>query len=167
VKIPPFRSLRGAPLLVSLVLLAGCAQGAAGRWLPAAGEPRTEAIERQFAGMSAAMKEIGYRYAELHWAGEDANWEYAAYQIDKLVDALERGIERRPARGASARVFLQQAVPPVVQAAEAGDPAAFETAFERLTAGCNACHAAEAVPFVRIGPPAIRASPTLPTTGLP
>lgn len=106
-------------------------------------------------GFDMAMVETGYRYGELYWAGRDRNWGYADYQLGKIETAVARGAERRPRRAASARM-LDGTIASVRQAITARDGAAFDAAFEALTATCNACHHAERVPFMRVAPPTVR-----------
>ena len=42
------------------------------------------------------MVETGYRYQELYWAGQDENWEYADYQLEKIKIAIENGLDADP-----------------------------------------------------------------------
>jgi len=51
-------------------------------------QEKINTIEKQFRGFDNAMVETGYRYQELYWAGQDENWEYADYQLEKI--AIER-----------------------------------------------------------------------------
>jgi hypothetical protein len=105
------------------------------------------------------MMEVGHRYVDLYWAGRDANWEVAAYELQKLRLAIENGLERRPKRATSARPFLEGPLAAMDEAVSTRDPSLFETRFQGLTAGCNTCHAMEQVPFFEIHPPESRASP--------
>jgi hypothetical protein len=105
------------------------------------------------------MMETRYRYVELYRAGSDGNWEAAAYQVDKIRLAIENGLERRPERAASARPFLTGPLAATGQAIGARDPELFAQRFEALTAGCNACHVMEKVPFFEVHPPERRISP--------
>ena len=105
-----------------------------------------------------AMVEVGYRYRELYWASRDQNWEYAAYQLDKIETAVANGVERRPLRSASARM-LESAVTQVRAAIDGRDASTLKTAIETLTATCNACHQAERVPYIYVAPPDVRLSP--------
>jgi hypothetical protein len=104
------------------------------------------------------MVEVGYRYAELYWAGRDRNWGYAEYQLGKIETAIANGVERRPARAASARM-LEASASTVRSAIERQDGVAMDEAITTLTATCNACHQAERAPFVTVAPPAVRVSP--------
>ena len=128
------------------------------RWLldrPA--EERFVRVAAHLRGLDVAMAETGYRYAELHWAGVDRNWDLASYQLGKIELTLARGLERRPKRAASAKLF-EGPVAVLRQALAARDGAAFDQAFAGLTASCNACHEAEQVGFMRVAPPAVRTS---------
>jgi hypothetical protein len=146
--------------------LAACACGSASTstsgpaWLSRDhGEQRLQ-LERHLRGFDVAMMEVGHRYIDLYWAGEDANWEAAAYELQKLRLAIENGLERRPKRATSARPFLAGPVAAMEEAVAARDPKLFASRFRDLTAGCNACHAREQVAFFEIGPPESRISPT-------
>jgi hypothetical protein len=129
-------------------------------------DERFAQVARQLRGFDLAMVETGYRFGELYWAGQDRNWDYAKYQIEKIRTAVRNGVERRPKRAPSARM-LEGALPGVEEAITARDPALFIERFNVLTATCNACHQAERVPFVHVRPPSVRASPAapLPVTG--
>jgi len=88
------------------------------------------------------MIEIGYRFGELYWAGQDRNWDYAKYQADKVRLALELALERRPKRAASAQPFLKEDLPDLVAAIEAKDGARYQVALERVRTACARCHVA-------------------------
>jgi hypothetical protein len=149
--------------IVVALLVAGCSGPPSGSpgaaWLSRDPEQRTVQLERQLRGFDVAMLETGHRYAELYWAGRDANWGAAAYHAGKIRLAIENGLERRPQRAGSARPFLAGALAELEAAIAARDPALFAVRFEALTAACNACHAAERVAFFEVRPPRVRLSP--------
>lgn len=129
------------------------------RWLlEGTNDERFARAAKQFRGFDVAMVETGYRYGELYWAGQDRNWDYATYQIEKIRTAVKNGVERRPKRGPSAQM-LEGALAGVQEAITAKDPALFAERFGALTANCNACHQAERVAFFHVRPPSVRASP--------
>jgi hypothetical protein len=66
-------------------------------------------VEKQFRGLDVAMIEIGYRFGELYWAGQDRNWDYAKYQADKVRLALELALEQ--VRTACARCHVAESAP--------------------------------------------------------
>ena len=152
--------------LVSLSLLGGCrpptADQPAGQdgWLTGDAQDKFDTVARHLRGFDAAMVETGYRFTELHWAGHDENWPYADYQIEKLRLAVENGIERRPARAASAEEFFRMGLAPMEEAVAAEDREQFLEQFEALRAQCMFCHLAEEVPFITVVTPTRRLYPT-------
>lgn len=128
-------------------------------WLRGDNKEKFNLIAKHLRGFDMAMVETGYRYGELYWAGRDQNWGYAAYQVDKIRLAIENGLERRPARTASAQPFLNDALQAVKQSIEQQDSTLFFEKFPKLTHACNTCHAAEAVGFFVVQAPLIRQSP--------
>lgn len=148
-------------MVLAVATLAGCRQPPASSeaaWLTRlSGREQTERIATHLRGLDVAMIEIGHRYAELYWAGQDGNWPYAAYQAAKIRTTLANAVERRPRRLASARMF-DGPLAAVLAASEVGDAATFAQAFPALTAACNACHAAEQFGFLTVTLPATRST---------
>ncbi len=146
------------PLLMSS-LSPGCGASEPGDgWLTGETEKRFEMIERQLRGLDVAMVEVGYRFGELYFAGKDRNWPHARYQIEKMESVIELALERRPNRAASARPFLEQDLPAVLEAVEREDEALFMDRMERLRAGCMRCHVEEEVPHFTVWFPEHRPS---------
>lgn len=116
-------------------------------------------MENQFRGFDMAMVETGYRYQELYRAGQDENWEYAVYQLEKFQKTIENGLQRRLKRAASTEDFLQLALPEMKKAVESGDTLAFTKGFRMFTANCIACHAKEKVPYFTVREPVSGQSP--------
>lgn len=159
-------------LLASLLVVAGCdatttgeegptGEGEGGSaWLSGTVDERFQDVGDQLGGFSQTMLEVGHRYSELHWAIEDENWEYASYQVEKIGDAVARGIVRRPGRAESAEsLFLNGPVEQMLEALGDGRPEAVQDEFSEFTAACNNCHVREEMEFVWIGPPAERTTP--------
>ena len=152
-------------MLLVLVSLYACNNGdtskpsGADGWLKGDENQKFATIAKQLRGFDMAMVETGYRYQELYWAGKDENWEYAAYQAEKIKVAVENGLERRPKRAVSAQDFLHIALPEIGKAIAGRDTIQFNRAFTALTANCLACHASEKVSFVTVKIPVERQSP--------
>lgn len=127
-------------------------------WLRGSTGQRFDLVAKHLRGFDMAMVEVGYRYGELYWAKRDGNWGYADYQLKKIETAIANGVERRPARAASARM-MEGPLAAVREAISRRNPAAMDDALETFTATCNACHRAEGVPFVQVVPPTVRLSP--------
>jgi hypothetical protein len=121
-------------------------------------DERFAKVARHLRGFDVAMVEVGYRYGEVYWAGQDENWDYAVYQLQKIRTAIDNGLERRPKRAASA-TLVDLPLKVLQGAASAHDRAAFNQHFATLTTACNGCHAAEKVPFVHVAAPGVRHSP--------
>jgi len=115
-------------------------------------------VAGQLRGWDATMVEVGYRYSMLYWAGTDENWEFARYQLAKIGDAVELGLERRAEYKDKARM-LDAVVPRLEEALQHKDPEQFRQRFTELTSVCNACHQATEHAWVRIKPPSVRFSP--------
>lgn len=126
-------------------------------WLVGTNDERFESIANQLGGFGATMMEVDHRYQDLYFAGLDANWDYAAHQIEEMEGAMEYGLQRRPARRESA-AMLGPALDEVKAAVFRQDADAFGQAFQSLTATCNACHLAEEVPFIHVAEPEQRVS---------
>ncbi|MBW2392720.1 MAG: hypothetical protein JRG95_00495 [Deltaproteobacteria bacterium] len=154
---------RGVILGLVISAVPGC-QGSAGGaspsgWLHGNSSERFAQVEKQLRGFDMAMVETGYRYSELYWAGQDQNWEGAAYQVRKLRLAIDNGLERRPKRAASAQPFLAEALPAMEEVVAGRDSSAFAAGFDDLTKACNACHAMEKLAFFEVRVPGVRPSP--------
>lgn len=136
--------------------------GAAPGWLKGTTEEQIRSVEAQLRGLDVAMVEIGYRFGELYFAGQDRNWDYAKYQADKVRLALELALDRRPKRAASAQPFLQDDLPALARAIEAKDADRYQAAMDQLRTGCMKCHLAESVPYFTVRFPERRVSPIRP-----
>ena len=143
-------------------MLAGCSPDSSedaqpDTWLRGDVDTRFGLVSKHLRGFDMAMVETGYRYAKLYWACQDQNWGYAEYQLQKIETAVANGIERRPARAASAKM-LEPVVALLRSSIQAQDPQATSRAFTSLTNTCNTCHVAEKVEFVTVSPPKARLS---------
>lgn len=128
-------------------------------WLASgSADERFAQVSKHLRGFDMAMVETGYRYIELYWAGEDGNWEYADYQLEKLRTAISNGLERRPKRASSAQMIFPE-LDKVVASIGEKDLIKYRQSFTTLTQSCNACHAAEKVSFFNVSPPSFRVSP--------
>lgn len=134
-------------------------ENAQGEWIMGTEQEKLELIEKQFRGFDNTMVETGYRYQELYWAGQDQNWEYANYQLEKIKLAIENGLIRRPKRAKSAEHFLTNIIPEMQNAINAKDTVVFNQSFNVFTNNCNNCHAMEKVPYFTVKIPLERQSP--------
>ena len=128
-------------------------------WLKGNEQEKFETIAHQLRGFDLAMVETGYRYQELYWAGQDQNWDYAKYHLEKIELAIKNGLERRPKRAPSSEHFLSVILPEMQKAINSKDTLEFDRNFQALTTNCNSCHAMEKVPFFNVQIPTQRNSP--------
>jgi hypothetical protein len=130
-----------------------------GEWITGTEVEKLKKIEKQFRGFDNAMVETGYRYQELYWAGQDQNWEYANYQLEKIKLAIENGLERRPKRAKSAEYFLNHSLPEIKKTIHNEDLTTFNKEFQTMTTNCNNCHAMEKMSYFTVKKPTNRQSP--------
>jgi len=148
-----------AAILFSTFSCSDSPESAQGNWIEGTEQEKIQIIEKQFRGFDNAMVETGYRYQELYWAGQDENWDYADYQLEKIRTAIENGLQRRPKRANSAAHFLNHTLPEMQKHISAKDTAVFNKGFQLFTNQCNNCHAMEKVQFFSVTTPTDRQSP--------
>jgi mono/diheme cytochrome c family protein len=127
-------------------------------WMPASDSAKFLEIEEQLQGYSRTMREVHYRYKELYWAGQDENWEYADYQLEHIVEAIEQGNTRRPKYATLGKAFLERDVPPMQEAIDQKSAELFAARFEAFTGACNTCHGLAEHGFIKVGAPKVRYS---------
>jgi hypothetical protein len=144
-----------ALLLASLPAPSGAQAPNPNDWLLNApdDQARFRLLQEQGRGFSASMIEVGQRYLALHDALRDGNAPLAAYQWEKLREAIRTGYARRPGRRANAdRLLLGPLYDASLAEFRSGDAARAAAAFTRVRAACMECHDAERVPFMNNQP---------------
>lgn len=123
-------------------------------WLSDSPAGQRDQLEQHLRGLDVAMVEIGHRFNELYFAGQDRNWPYAQYQIEKIELALRLALERRPLRAEAAKPFLEETIPLFKQAIQAAksdrNSRAYDDALGRLRTDCMKCHVVENVPHFTV-----------------
>jgi hypothetical protein len=102
--------------------------------------------------LSDIMARQQMRHIKLWFAGHGANWPLADYEIGELKDGFDD--VARLLGGDIVDQHVGAGIAAVEQAVEGKDASAFTAAFDRLTAGCNACHHDLDHGFIVIGRPA-------------
>ena len=100
------------------------------------------------------------RHLKLWYAGEAGNWELAGYEVDELEEGFADAVRFHPQHKDSPRP-LTELVPEFTAGPVAAlrgaiaeeSPAAFATAYDALTEGCNSCHAVARFSFNVVGRP--------------
>jgi len=98
------------------------------------------------------------RHAKLGLAGYAGNWPLAAYALVEIRQAFAGIAKAQPRfRGLPVAELTDAALTQPMSAVETAirlkDPAKFAAAYDQLTQGCNACHAAVDHPFIVIKTP--------------
>jgi hypothetical protein len=123
-----------AALLAALMLAAGlaCAQDSGkqedGSAEEAGGLPH----------LSDIMVKQQMRHIKLWFAGDAGNWPLADHEIDQLKDGFDD--VAKLLGGDIAQQHVGGAISRLEKAIEGRDHEAFESAFDGLSTGCNACH---------------------------
>jgi hypothetical protein len=122
-----------AALLAALVLAAGlaCAQDS-GK------QEDGSAEEASLPHLSEIMVQQQMRHIKLWFAGDAGNWPLADYEIDQLKDGFDD--VAKLLGGDLAQQHVGGAISRLEKAIEGKDHDAFVSAFDGLSAGCNACH---------------------------
>ncbi|WP_143961434.1 hypothetical protein [Litoribacter populi] len=128
-------------------------------WLKGDQNAKFEELANQMGGFSRTMVEVAYRYSELYWAGQDENWDYADHQLEHLLETLEDGMRRRPARAENSQHFIDNEIALLEDLILQEDKNEFLEGFRTFTTGCNSCHAKENESFIVIKEPQVRTSP--------
>jgi hypothetical protein len=121
----------------------------------AAAQPARESYEP---GLGEFMTATQLRHAKLWFAGKQNNWDLAAYEIDEIKEGLEDAARLHPTfDGVPVAEMIKTIIDPRIEELEAAvrakSSAKFMVAFDKLTSGCNNCHAGANKPFIRIQRP--------------
>jgi hypothetical protein len=123
--------------------------------LVAAEEPTKNAY---VPGLGEFMMATQLRHAKLWFAGEAKNWDLARYEIDEIKEGLDDAAEFDPTHDGipvadMLKANLGAPLAALIKAADGKDSVSFSVAFDKLTAGCNACHAGAQHGFIVIQRP--------------
>jgi hypothetical protein len=104
------------------------------------------------------------RHSKLGLAGHDENWPLASYALVEIRQAFEGIAKAQPKfRGLPVAELIEAAMTRPMGAIDAAikqqDAQKFVAAYDQLTQGCNACHAAVDHSFVIIKTPDVSAFP--------
>ena len=145
-------------LRVIVVVMAAiqCGSSVANAQTPAPPQPASPAFNPSFGDLMNTL--VQPRHAKLGLIGREQNWVLAGYEIHQLKDALANIAKWRPRfRNMSVPELMDtmtgEPVKAIEQAIQARDAGQFNEAYGRLTAGCNACHAALNHAFIVIQAP--------------
>lgn len=110
---------------------------------------------------SNIMIEMGERLKNLYWAAKLEKWEFAAYQAEEMEELIRVLQISRPARAASAQVFLNTMFPAIHNTIAEHNWVRFQKGFDDLRKACMTCHVTNDHAFVILPIPKSASSPVL------
>ena len=145
-----------------LSLIAALAAALAAPGASAQKGPSTVALNPGFGDLMQLL--IQPRHLKLGLAARAGNWALADYEVKLLRQSFANIAKTYPMfRGQPISVTVDAILDDPLKSASAAidkkDSKAFDEAYERITAGCNACHSALDHPFVVIKVPTEAAFP--------
>lgn len=105
----------------------------------------------QSAGLTEIMILQQLRHIKLWFAGQAGNWTLADYEIGELSDGFA---DVDKLLGGTAETMVGAPLKELQKAVDDKNNTAFTAAYDRLSAGCNACHHALDHAFIVIQRPA-------------
>jgi hypothetical protein len=138
-----------AGLLAGLLLVGGIAWAQDAGIQSAGFADEAEGLPR----LGEIMVRQQMRHIKLWFAGDARNWSLADYEIDQLKDGFDD--VGKLLGGDIAQQHVGGAISGLEKAIDARDHPAFVSAFDRLSAGCNACHRTLDHAFIVIGRPVL------------
>ncbi len=103
--------------------------------------------------LSDIMAQQQMRHIKLWIAGDASNWALADYELDQLKDGFD-DVDKLLG-GGLAQQHVGGAISLLEKSIDTKDHQAFVSAFDRLSAGCNACHRTLDHAFIVIQRPAL------------
>jgi hypothetical protein len=138
--------------VVAATMLTALPAGAQDKSAPQAPSPAPQ-DEPYRPGLGEIMALQQMRHIKLWFAGHAGNWPLADYEIGELKEGFDDVVEHLGGDIVAQHVGAPLAT--LQKAVDAKDSAAFATAFDGLSAGCNACHQTLDHPFIVIGRPTL------------
>lgn len=136
-------------VLLAAIFVAGCNEAPQPHaWLAGNTTEKIDKLAEHMRGNDVVMWEVQYRHRQLWEAVYSENVDFAKYQLEKIVLAMNHGKERRPMRAPSFDWFLKSAVPPMQEALNS--EADIVAAYKAFTVNCTACHQLENVPYIPV-----------------
>ena len=111
-------------------------------------------------GLGEFMTGIQLRHAKLWFAGKTGNWALAAYELDEIKEGFGDAAQFQPDfKGIAVAKMIQEKTASPIESLEkvidGKDKKQFATAFDNLTAACNACHQSVGFGFISIQRPTV------------
>src|SRR5437879_5809698 len=117
------------------------------------------AIKGKLPDQSHAMKDVGYHFANLWFAGQKKNWALARFYLDETRSHLRWAVRIIPVRKTRAGDLELKGILDAVdntflsalqKTIEERDAATFTVAYKRTIEGCYSCHKAAEKPYLHL-----------------
>src|SRR5438477_2066573 len=118
-----------------------------------------EQLKAKVPDQSHAMKDVGYHFANLWFAGQRKNWPLAKFYLDETRSHLKWAVRIIPIRKTKAGDLDLKGILAAVdstllsqiqQAIEAKEQRTFTNVYSQAIVGCYSCHQAAEKPFLRL-----------------
>ena len=94
-------------------------------------------------GFGEFMGYVQVHHAKLWFAGRNANWELAGFELDEIREAIDNIQKYETDRPETKLIgMIDPALDKMQDAIEKQDPELFKTGYTLLTSTCNSCHTA-------------------------
>jgi hypothetical protein len=122
---------------------------AASDWLKGSSEQKLKTLADIQPGLGTVMMEYSYRFSNIYYAAEAGNWPLAEYQLKEMREIQEVGETTRPEKADALKAFERSFLDPLGRTIDARDSSRFEASFNASIQGCDICHAAQKLPFIK------------------
>jgi hypothetical protein len=120
------------------------------QWLKGTPEQEIATLANIQEALGSVMMEYNYRMTTMYFAAKGGNWPLAEYQLKEAKEIQEVGETTRPqyatALKAFEKAYLDGEMGPAIKEKNFSK---FSKAFDAMVGGCNACHAAQKMPFIQ------------------
>jgi len=97
-------------------------------------------VQKYAPRLADIMSAVQFRHLKLWTAGQQQNWELAAYEMEQIKAGLTEAMSFYTNIPVENVGMIDPPITSLDKAIAAKNSAGFKKAFNELTAGCNACH---------------------------
>ncbi len=138
-------------IIAAVLMLAAASLVIAGppQWLKGTTEQKFKTLQDIQEALGSVMIEYNYRMTTMYFAAKGGNWGLAGYQLKEAREIQEVGETTRPQFAPALKAFEKAYLDKVEATIKEKNLAKFDEAFDQMVGGCNACHAAQKMPFIK------------------
>lgn len=121
--------------------------------VPALADDRPVVSQPYGPRLSDIMGATQLRHIKLWYAGAQANWPLAQYELGQIKESFQDAMTFYPGLPVSNMSTMAKPASGIATAVQAKDKAAFARSYNQMTAACNACHQAQGYGSIAIRVP--------------